>query len=100
MSSRGPSRASIANGRLFSGARGKALAIEDALHHELYTALAPNRFKEFWREWVQSVPATPATRAWALGQQLARRRVCVLVKDVLFDRLQFGDLAPQLVLPG
>ena len=67
----GPSRASIANGRLFSGARGKALAIEDALHHELYTALAPNRFKEFWREWVQSVPATPATRAWALGQQLA-----------------------------
>jgi len=45
MSSRGRSRASIAKGRLFSGARGKALAIENALDHDY------GRFKDFWREW-------------------------------------------------
>jgi hypothetical protein len=56
---------------LFSGARGKALAIEEALDHEY------GRLKDFWR-----------------------RRLWVLVKDVLFDLLQFGDLARHMLLAG
>jgi hypothetical protein len=37
----------------------------------VYTALAPNRFKDFWREWAQSVPATAVARGCAPGQGAA-----------------------------
>ena len=35
-----------------------------------------------------------------MGRGRARRRIGVLVKDVLFDRLQFGDLACHLLQAG
>jgi hypothetical protein len=61
MSSRERSKASVVSGRLFSGARSKALAIEDALDHEevVYTALAPHRFK-IWLEGATPPPVTDA----------------------------------------
>src|SRR5260370_23698083 len=47
-----------------------------------------------------SVPATAAEQVAHWGRGRPRRRLCVLVKDVLFDGLQFRDLARHLFLPG
>src|SRR5260221_6698055 len=75
----------------------KALSIEDALDREQVRRRTGSRISGgSGRSWCLRWPR------WAAGCRggglLRRRRFRVLVKDVLFDLLQFGDVARHLFL--